>query len=133
MEFIPTDYHWLILHEALREYCERFNGDDDFRQDFPFVHPSGRKVRGFDFDGILECYFWDLDFLSSAKELPRTREVRQRVVDLSDEAVSIAHGWLPNAKDLALVPAPEEVANDEPGDEVNDFFVAGSDIYPNPE
>jgi hypothetical protein len=58
----PTDYHWLLLYEALQNYCVIHN---DLAPTAPTGwRPVGKfKLREIDFDALVGLYFWDTDFL----------------------------------------------------------------------
>ena len=63
----PADYHWLLLYEALQNYCVIHN---DLAPAAPKGwRPVGKfKLREIDFDALVGLYFWDTDFLLAPTE-----------------------------------------------------------------
>ena len=57
-----TDLHWLVLYEALRNFCATHNDLlDDFDQ---HTRPVGDyKIGEVDGEALVTIYFWDTDFL----------------------------------------------------------------------
>lgn len=54
----PTDYHWLLLYECLKLYCELFN-------DLPGGAINEKYgIESIDFNGVVDYFFWDSDFLN---------------------------------------------------------------------
>jgi hypothetical protein len=76
--YMPTDYHWLLVYECLKEQITLFNDGPvpsvvkrlrtlASDQDTPYVYLPKRS-RGtvgvwIDFDKVIDVYFWDTDFL----------------------------------------------------------------------
>lgn len=58
----PTDYHWLLLYECLRNYCVWHN---DQVQDGPesFTLLGGYRFGPVNFDTMTDRYFWDQEFM----------------------------------------------------------------------
>ena len=48
----PTDYHWLLLYEALETYCSEFNE----RPDGPLY--AGYGIERLDFGALVDLFFW---------------------------------------------------------------------------
>jgi hypothetical protein len=79
--YVPTDYHWLLMYECLKEQIALFNDApapsvvDRLRtlasdQDTAHLHLPKRS-RGtagmwIDFDEFIDVYFWNTDFLTDA-------------------------------------------------------------------
>jgi hypothetical protein len=75
---MPTDYHWLLVYECLKEQITPCNDGPvpsvvkrlrtlASDQDTPYVYLPKRS-RGtagvwIDFDKVIDVYFWDTDFL----------------------------------------------------------------------
>lgn len=81
-----NDYHWLLLWEVLHAY---------YQEDRPVPYPTFDKWISPD-----EGYFWDVDFL-----IPEAVELgpeKRKMMDLSDEAFSIAAGLRPHPDELKL-------------------------------
>jgi len=120
-----TDYHWLLLHDCLQQYCEVFN--DAARFDGRRLGKT--KIQEIDFDGIVDCYFWDVDFFLPAEALDRIgHERRTNLMCVSDEAYAIAHGLAPHPDELRLEllqPGCEPFMDDLP-----DAYREGSAKYP---
>jgi len=79
--YMPTDYHWLLMYECLKEHIALFNDGPvpsvvkrlqalASDQDTVYLHLPKRS-RGMagvwiDFDEFIEVHFWDTDFLTDA-------------------------------------------------------------------
>ena len=116
-----TDYHWLILYEALKAYCDDHN--DMARDSEGGMLPVGPyEIGEIDFDYIVDRFFWDVDFLEGEGLLDLTPDLRRRQLGISDEAYSIAAGLKPHPDELRMIPwtepgweAADEVAGPESG------------------
>ena len=119
-----TDYHWLLLHDCLLNFCEVFNDtakEEDRRID-------GSEIQEVDFDWIVEFYFWDVDFLMPAEILDKMgNEVRTDIGQFSDEAFAIAHGLEPHSDELRM---EKEDLSSPPKDRRGDFYHKNSVRYP---
>ena len=118
-----TDLHWLVLYEALKNFCATHNDLlDDFDQR---TRPVGDyNIGEVDGDALVNIYFWDTDFLLGNRG--ETRGDRQAghppQRDGSQED--------PGEQDVSI-PALEPV--DEPGwivKEPQEYFRVGSTRYP---
>lgn len=83
-----TDYHWLILHEALRVFTDAHN---DFAQEDPEYDTKigAYRLGEIDFDGLIDLYFSDLDFTLESYPLS-PEDLRLVRVEDSDWAPDLA-------------------------------------------
>ncbi len=112
-----TDLHWLVLYEALKNFCSTHNDLlDDFNQ---LTRPVGEHIIGeVDGEALIHIYFWDTDFLFC------------RNSETGDARINPGHPQLVWDQEAAI-PALEPV--DEPGWVVRDpheYFRTGSLRYP---
>lgn len=119
-----TDYHYLLLYDCLENYCECINSLPELEPgSFSEIGPL--KLREVDFEGLIEVYFWDTDFLQSRRVMEGLGKPGREEMGIMDEAFAIAQGWAPHKDDLRVEPADEGIWDD---DEV--LFSPGSPRYP---
>jgi hypothetical protein len=96
-----TDYHWLLLYDCLRVYCEIHS---DFAQEAPSkTLPVGPYHIGpIDFDALVDRYFWDTDFLLASPTLAGLGPEGRKTMDVADEVFGIAQGLPPHPDELKL-------------------------------
>ncbi len=117
----PTDYHWLLLYECLRSYCDYFN--DERIGDVYKLH----KIEHIDFESLIECYFWDTDFLND--DIPNVSlEVRQ-MMGVSSETFGLTAGMKPHPDELVLAVCNAGMV-EEFEQHPNLIFIPGSNQYP---
>jgi hypothetical protein len=113
----PTDYHWLLLYECLNRYCGLFN-------DLPFgVISEKYGIESIDFDGVVDYFFWDTDFLDEdISKLPM--EAREQL-GVSPETFGLSMGMTPHPEELVLKRC-------EPDDDTEPAkaYTPGSKTYP---
>jgi hypothetical protein len=120
-----TDYHWLLLYEALEVYCGFFN--DDEGRGFRVFEQYG--IRQIEFDAIVDMFFWDTDFLLPGDEmLAAGMEGRQQLA-IGPETFGLTQGLKPHPEELQLRP----VEVDEKTMPPIDRYRPGSDSYPSCE
>ena len=119
-----TDYHWLLLHDCLLNFCEVFNDtakEEDRRID-------GSEIQEVNFDWIVGFYFWDVDFLMPEEIFDTMgHEVRTGIGRFSDEAFAIAHGMEPHPDELRI---EKEELPSPPKDRHGTFYHEDSVRYP---
>jgi hypothetical protein len=97
----PTDYHWLLLYEALEIFCLEFNESPDG------LLYAGYGIERLDFDALIDLFFWDTDFLDPhLSELPL--EARE-LLDISPETFGLTAGLKPHPEELVLELCGEEI------------------------
>jgi hypothetical protein len=118
-----TDYHWLLLYESLRSYCDSYN-------EIPWGEPYDKYgIATIDFDWIVDIFFWDTDFLLQGVQ--HMSEAGRKGIGISDEAVGISSGEKPAPEDLVIERCDEEWAKDfNQGAEF--YFTPGTKTYPSP-
>ena len=101
-----TDYHWLLLYDALEFHCTVFN-DTSSPEEPGEVGPY--LIGAIDFDLLLSLFFWDLDFLVEPDYLEAIGEKGRQMLGVNPELFGLAHGLAPHAAELDLIPyaAPE--------------------------
>jgi hypothetical protein len=115
--YAPTDYHWLLVYDCLKEQVALFNeapapsvvtrlralaGD----QDAAYLHLPTR-ARGManvwiDFDEFIDAYFWDTDFLLDAGVFGQLTPDAKSSLGLSREAFGVMEGLPPHPEELVL-------------------------------
>jgi len=99
----PTDYHWLLLYDVLKEYCGLFN---EMPLDLEVYKVYG--ITTIDFGTLVDVFFWDDDFLVSAREmLALTLEQRQQL-DFNPETFGLAQGFRPHVEELEFKRVQDE-------------------------
>jgi hypothetical protein len=58
----PTDYHWLLVYECLKNYCVWHN-DQVNDGSVPFTMLGGYRFGLVDFETMTDRYFWDQEFM----------------------------------------------------------------------
>lgn len=121
-----TDYHWLVLYECLRAYCQWHN---DIAAEQPDgLLPVGEfRIGEIDFDAVADLYFWDTDFLFDPSTLERLGPDARQSLTISDEAFAIAQGLQPHPDELRI--ERWEEPEWEEG-EMEELFRPGSRRYP---
>ncbi len=121
-----TDYHWLLLHEVLEQFCEDYNAGVWE----PLVH-EGTTIENLDFDGIVGLFFWDTDFLLDFEHLAALGPERRQMMGFNEETLGLAAGLAPHPDELVLdevaATAWREAADE---DEEAPAFVPGCGTYP---
>jgi hypothetical protein len=120
--YVPTDYHWLLMYECLKEHMALFNdvpvpsvvkrlrtlAND---QDTAYVHlpkrPRGTAGMWIGFDEFIEVYFWDTDFLTDAGMFAELTPEAKQQLGFSREAFGVTHGLTPHPDELVLRPWEE--------------------------
>jgi hypothetical protein len=117
--YVPTDYHWLLVYECLKEQIALFN-DAPVQsvvarlrtlasdQDTAYLHLPKRS-RGMagvwiDFDEFIDVYFWDTDFLTDSGLLDHLTPEAKQQLGLSREVFGVTHALAPHPDDLILKP-----------------------------
>jgi hypothetical protein len=102
-----TDYHWLLLYESLKLYTEVSN--ELYADDGLPIRCGRYRIGRLDFDGIVDCFFWDMDFLVGAfAGVPE--HVREQM-GVNPETWGMAQGLKPHPEELLIQPVLD---GDEP-------------------
>ncbi len=110
-----TDYHWLILHECLHDYCDIHNDLVRFEGPQP-VDPW--RVGPIDVPALLDRYFWDTDFLFDPGTVAAMGPEGRAAMGMSDEVFGISQGLPPHPEELKLTPVDEPAWDPEEEAEV---------------
>jgi hypothetical protein len=117
--YMPTDYHWLLVYDCLKEQIALFNdapvpsvatrlralaGD----QDTAYLHLPKRS-RGtagvwIGFDEFVDVYFWDTDFLLDVGLLDHLAPEAKQQLGLSGEVFGVTHALTPHPDELIFKP-----------------------------
>jgi hypothetical protein len=121
-EYVPTDYHWLLLYECLQGQIERLNDDPlpplvnlltalATAQDALYLTLPARSqgVAGFsiDFDALVDMYFWDTDFLLDAETVAQLDADAKARLGFSPSVFGVVQGLAPHPDELVLRRAEE--------------------------
>jgi hypothetical protein len=121
-----TDYHYLLLYDCLKNYCEIVNVLPELEPgSFSEIGPL--KLREIDFEKLISVFFWDTDFLASRRVMEGLGKGWRDEMGMNDEAFAIAQGWAPHSEDLRVEPADESGWDDD-----EELFRPGSIRYPDP-
>jgi hypothetical protein len=102
-----TDFHWLILYDALKAYCDNHN-DVAWDSESGVLIVGHYEIGEIDFDYIPDHFFWDLGFLEGEDHLGLSRDQRRQQLGIRDEAYSIAVGLKPHLDELRMMPWAKE-------------------------
>ncbi len=98
-----TDYHWLLIYDCLRVYCDIHN--DNAKEAPQGALPVGPyRIGPIDFDALVDLYFWDTDFLVDHATLAGLGPEGRESMDISNEVFGIAHGLPPHPQELKIIP-----------------------------
>jgi hypothetical protein len=133
--YMPTDYHWLLIYECLKEQIALFNDGpvpsvvERLRtlasdQDPVYLHLPKRS-RGtagvwIDFDEFIEVYFWDTDFLTNTEMFSHLTLEDKRQLGFSGEVFGVTHGLAPHPDELVLKRWDEGGTDEAKGQESSD-------------
>jgi hypothetical protein len=127
-EYVPTDYHWLLMYECLQGQIEALNdapvpplvgllttlatAQDALYLTLP---PRAQDVAGFsiDFDALVDMYFWDTDFLLDAEQFARLEPDAKANLGLSASVFGVIQGLAPHPDELVLRRAEEGAPRSE--------------------
>ena len=116
-EYVPTEYHWLLMYECLKVMIEVLNDHSlpslvtqlttlATAQDALYLSlPTRAKdVAGFyiDFDVLIETYFWDTDFLMDAELFSRLSPDAKANLGFSASVFGVIQGLSPHPDELVL-------------------------------
>jgi len=116
-EYIPTDYHWLLLYECLQIQLSVLNdmplpclikqlqgvthADDAPYLSFPGTS-QGSAGCHIDFDALVDTYFWDTDFLLDAETFTRLDADAKKNLGFTEGLFGVVQGLSPHPDELVL-------------------------------
>ena len=107
-----NDYHYRLLFDVMAYFSEIHNGmvamsgSREERKEMSFVDPF--YIESIDIDGIVELYFFDIDFMTDAETMLNIPDWFRDTY--SPEAFGLSQGMLPHAEELELnVDASEDM------------------------
>jgi hypothetical protein len=121
-EYVPTEYHWLLMYECLKVQIEVLNdmplpalvaqlttlamAHDALYLSLP---TRAKGVEGFhiDFDALIDTYFWDTDFLMDAESFARLSAEAKTNLGFSPNVFGVTQGLAPHPEELVLRRAEE--------------------------
>ena len=116
-EYVPTEYHWLLMYECLKVQIEVLNDVPlpplverlktlATAQDALYLTlPTRAKgIAGFhiDFDALVDKYFWDTDFLMDAELFARLSPDAKASLGFSPSVFGVTQGLAPHPDELIL-------------------------------
>ena len=116
-EYVPTEYHWLLLYECLQVQIEVLNDMPlpllvkqlttlATAQDAVYLSlpTRAKSVAGFhiDFDALIDAYFWDIDFLMDAELFSRLTPDAKANLGFSASVFGVVQGLSPHPDELVL-------------------------------
>jgi hypothetical protein len=121
-EYVPTEYHWLLLYECLQIQIEVLNDMPlplfvelltqlATVQDAGYLSLPTRARHGagchIDFEALIDTYFWDTDFLLDAELFSRLDAHAKSNLGLSASVFGVVQGLAPHPDELVLRRAEE--------------------------
>jgi hypothetical protein len=121
-EYVPTDYHWLLLYECLQHQIEVLNDMPPpalvealrslaTTQDALYLSlpTNAQETAGFslDFDALADAYFWDTDFLLDAESFTQLSPDQKASLGFSPSTFGVIQGLTPHPDELVLRRAEE--------------------------
>jgi hypothetical protein len=121
-EYVPTDYHWLLMYECLQGQIAALNdapilplvglltslatAPDALYLTLP---PRAQEVAGFsiNFDALVDMYFWDTDFLLDAEQFARLEPDAKANLGFSPSVFGVIQGLAPHPDEMVLRRAEE--------------------------
>jgi hypothetical protein len=116
-EYVPTEYHWLLLYECLQTLLEVLNDDplpaivtqlttlataqDALYLSLP-TRGKGRTRFHIDFDTLVDTYFWDTDFLLDAEQFSQLSADAKTLLGFSPSVFGVVQGLAPHPDELVL-------------------------------
>ena len=98
--YMPTDYHYLILHEVLQLQIG-FHNDRISSGGQPLAF--GSVLLGHvDFEFVADYYFWDEDFLLSEVVMAGLSEEKKALLGFNQETFGLVQGLKPHPQELEL-------------------------------
>jgi len=126
-----NNYHYLLLFDVLAYYADIHSGmvamseSGEERDEMSFVDPF--CIEAIDLDGLLDLYFFDIDFLVDAETMLNIPDWFRKSYE--PETFGLALGMLPHAEELELkVDASEEMVSYRVTP--SDYFGPESKVYP---
>ena len=116
-DYVPTDYHWLLLYECLQGQIAALNDDPlpplvnlltalATAQDALYLTLPTRSKGGadfsIDFDALVDMYFWDTDFLLDAEHFARLGPDAKATLGFSPSTFGVTQGLAPHPDELVL-------------------------------
>jgi hypothetical protein len=127
-EYMPTDYHWLLMYECLQIQIEVLNdmlipdlitqltalatAQDTLYLTLP-TRSKGGAGFSIDFDALVDMYFWDTDFLLDAEQFARLTPDAKANLGFSPSAFGVTQGLAPHPDELVLRRSEELGLNSE--------------------
>jgi hypothetical protein len=129
-EYVPTDYHWLLMYECLQGQTEALNEDPlpplvnlltalATAQDALYLTLPARSTGGagfhIDFNALVDMYFWDTDFLLDAETFAQLDADAKANLGFSPSVFGVVQGLAPHPDELVLRRAVEGEQEDDRG------------------
>ncbi len=115
--YVPTTYHWLVMYECLHLHIEVLNDDPapdlveqlkaaaDARDAWYLCFPrdaQGSEGLSIDFEGFIETYFWDTDFLLDPSIFSQLGAPAKKQLGYRADLFGVLMGLIPHATELVL-------------------------------
>ena len=134
-DYVPTTYHWLLMYECLEthiaclnddswpERVERFKALGDARDasylSFP-LDSHGTEGVSINFEGFVEMYFWDTDFLLDPSTFYQLGATSKKQLGYPGDLFSVLTGLTPHPTELVLHDIDEFEARESERGETNE-------------
>jgi hypothetical protein len=116
-EYVPTEYHWLLMYECLKSLIEVLNDDplpsivaqlttlataqDALYLSLP-IRSKGNAGFHIDFEAFADMYFWDTDFLMDAEQFSQLSADAKTRLGFSPSTFGVVQGLAPHPDELVL-------------------------------
>jgi hypothetical protein len=133
-EYVPTEYHWLLMYECLRSLIEVLNDGSlpsivqqlttlATAQDALYLSLPIRGKRGarfhIDFEALVDTYFWDTDFLMDAEQFSQLSADAKTRLGFSPSVFGVVQGLAPHPDELVLRRSEEFEPGQSEGEQEN--------------
>jgi hypothetical protein len=116
-QYVPTDYHWLLMYESLQAQITVFNDEpvpsvvkrlrtlaND--QDTSYLRLPSRSTRtggvAIDVGQFIDMYFWDTDFLMDAQMFSDLTPEAKQQLGFNEEVFGVTQGFALHPDELVL-------------------------------
>jgi len=126
-----NDYHYLLLYDTLENFCIIKNDlvkDAKTNKDKREISKIGSfYIEELDFDGIIDIYFFDVDFLIDADTIMELGLEGREQLNINKETFALTQGLAPHPEELMIKELKQEKAAIR---EPSILFGTKSKVYP---
>ncbi len=126
-----NDYHYLLMYDTLKYFCEihndRVRTAPDLREKEEASMIGGVPIERISFDDMIAMFFYDIDFLLDAETVIKLGLDKRETLGIHSEIFGISQGLAPHPEELKLKPADNDKyeMSEQPK-----FWSEASKVYP---